>query len=54
MRVAGQDELVDTDRLILGNPLGDVLVAADEGRSGAAANQPDSGPEVRRDEKLVA
>src|SRR5882757_7024128 len=49
VRIAGEDELFDPHLGVLGDPLGDLLVAADQRRAGAAAAEADPGPEVRRD-----
>ena len=46
MRVAGEDELVDAELVVLLDPVGDLLVAADQRGAGAAADQADAGPEV--------
>ena len=34
--------------VVLGDPVGDLLVGADQRRAGAAADQPDAGPQVGR------
>ena len=47
VRIAGEDELVDSELVILGDPIGDLVVAADQGGAGAAADQPDARPQVR-------
>ena len=49
VRVAGEDELGDADARVLLDQVRDLLVAADQGRAGAAADQADAGPEVRVD-----
>src|SRR3954454_9116485 len=49
VRIAGEDELVETECRVLGDPLGDLLVAADQRGRGALAHQSDAGPEVGRD-----
>ncbi len=48
VRVAREHELVDADRGVLGDAVGDLGVAADQRGPGAAADQPDAGPQVRR------
>jgi hypothetical protein len=53
VRVAREDELVDTELVVLGYSLRDLLMAADEGRSGSASDEPDSRPVVGRDLERV-
>src|ERR1035441_7561779 len=53
VRVAGQDELGQAEPCVLLDPVGDLGVAADQRRPGAAAEQPDAGPQVRRDLEVV-
>ncbi len=48
MRVAGKDELVDAELVVPGDPVGDPLVAADQGGARATAHQADAGPQIRR------
>ena len=47
VRVAGQDELVDAEPVVLGDAIGHLLVAADQCRARAAADEADAGPQVR-------
>jgi hypothetical protein len=49
VRVPGQDELGEAEPGVLLDPVGDLGVAADQGRPGAAAEQADAGgsPQVR-------
>src|SRR5580693_6911820 len=49
MRIAGEDELGDAGAGVLLDQVGDLLVAADQGGAGAAADEADAGPEVRVD-----
>src|SRR3954447_21605857 len=49
VRVPGQDELLDAQRGVLLDQVGDLLVAPDERGTRAAADQPDPGPQVRVD-----
>src|SRR5690348_4568928 len=49
VRVAGQDELRDAQRPVLLDQVGHLGVAADQRGAGAAAHQPDPGPQVRVD-----
>ena len=44
VRIAGEDELVDAELVVLGDPVGDLLVAADQRGAGAAADEPDARP----------
>ena len=44
VRVAGQDEVVQAQRGVLGDPVGDLLVRTDQRGAGPAANQADAGP----------
>src|SRR6202035_4112491 len=46
VRVAGEDELGDAGLGVLLDEVGDLLVAADQGGAGAAADQADAGPQV--------
>src|SRR5580693_109487 len=52
VRVTGQDELLDAQRRILLDQVGDLLVAADQRGAGAAADEADAGPQVRVDLEL--
>ncbi len=54
MRVAGADDRIDADRLVFADALGDLVRRADQRGAGAAAHQPDAGPQVGRDEQPVA
>ena len=54
VRVAGQDELVDPRPVVLLEPVRDLLVAADQRRTGAAADQAHAGPQVGRHLELRA
>ena len=55
MRVAGEDELVDAERVVLADSLRDLVEASDQRRAGAAAKQPDACPQVGVDlEPLTA
>src|SRR5690606_1569330 len=47
--VAGEDELLDAERRVLLDPVGDLGVAADQGGARAAAHQADARPQVRVD-----
>src|ERR1700730_17931702 len=47
VRVAGQDELADAERGVLLDEVGHLLVAADQGGPGPAADQADAGPQIR-------
>ena len=47
VRLAGQDEVVDAERVVLLDPVGDLGVAADQGGARAAADQAVAGPQVR-------
>ena len=49
MGIAGEDELVDAEVVVLGDAVGDFLVGADQGGAGAAADQADARPEVGGD-----
>ncbi len=49
VRIAGENELVDPDLRILGDPVGDVGVAAHECGAGTTTDEADSRPEVRCD-----
>ena len=49
VRVAGEDELVEAEVVVLGDAVGDLVVAADQRGAGAAADQADAGPHVRVD-----
>ena len=42
MRIAGEDELVDAEVVVVGDPVGDLLMTADERGSGATADEPDA------------
>ena len=53
VRVGREHELVDAERGVLLDPVGDLLVAADERGAGAAADQADAGPEVGVDLEVV-
>jgi hypothetical protein len=53
MRVSGEDELVDSDVPVFEETIRHLLVAADEGRPGAFADQADPGPEVGGDHEVV-
>jgi hypothetical protein len=48
MRIAGEDELVDPDGGVLGDPVGHLGVTADQRGAGTAAHQSDAGPQVGR------
>src|ERR1039458_10600631 len=52
--VAGEDELADPELVVLGHQVGDLLVAADHGGTGAGAQQTDAGPQVGIDLEAVA
>src|SRR3569833_1984716 len=54
MWIAGQDEGIDADVLVLPNPRRNGRGIADQRRSGTAAHEADAGPEVRTDLELVA
>src|SRR5690348_16572342 len=47
--IAGEDELVEAEGGVLRDALGHLLVAADQSRRRALADQPDAGPQVGRD-----
>ncbi|GDY57808.1 hypothetical protein SVIO_084310 [Streptomyces violaceusniger] len=53
VRIAGQDELVDAEAVVFGDPLGHLGVAAHQGRARAAAHQADTGPEIGVDLEVV-
>ena len=53
VRVRREHELVDADRVVLLDPVGDLLVAADQRGAGAAADQADAGPDVGVDLEVV-
>jgi hypothetical protein len=46
VRVTGQDEFVDAEFVVLSDPLGNLLVAADQGRARAAPDEADARPQV--------
>lgn len=46
MRLAGQDEVLHAEPVALLDPIGHLLVAADQGGAGVPAQQAESGPEV--------
>jgi hypothetical protein len=52
--LAGQDDMVDAERVVLREPFGDLAVAADQGGTGAGPDQTEAGPEVRRHFEVVA
>src|SRR5580700_11678652 len=52
VRVTGQDELLDPQRGVLLDQVGDLLVAAHQRGAGAAADEADAGPQVRVDLEL--
>src|SRR6204780_310374 len=52
VRVTGQDELLDAQRGVLLDQVGDLLVAAHQRGAGAAADEADAGPQVRVDLEL--
>src|SRR6202046_1919857 len=54
MRIAGENERIDAERGIFLDPRGDGRRIADQRRAGAAANEPDAGPQVWADLKFVA
>ena len=54
VRVGREDELVDAERGVLLDPVGDLLVAADQRGAGTAADQADAGPDVGVDLQAVA
>src|SRR5436305_13123136 len=47
VRVAGQDEFIDAEPVVLGDAFGHLVVAADQGRARTAADQADASPQVR-------
>ena len=52
--LARQDEVVEAELVVLGDALGDLVVAADQRGAGAAAHEAEAGPEVGRDDEVVA
>ena len=54
MRVAGEDKVGDTERLIFTNAFCHLLRIADQRRPGPAAHQPHARPQVRRNTQIVA
>src|SRR6202046_5823926 len=52
VRVTGQDELLDAQRGVLLDQVGDLLVAAHQRGAGAAADEADAGPQVGVDLEL--
>src|SRR3954453_18777447 len=53
VRIAGEDELVEAEFLVLANPVGDLVEGADERGPDAAAHEPDAGPHVRGDRQAL-
>jgi hypothetical protein len=53
MWIAREDELVDPERVIGGDPVCDLFVTSDERRSGTAPDKTDSSPQVRADHEVV-
>ena len=51
--IAREDELVDPELVVLGDAVGDLLVAADQRGAGAAADEADPGPQVGGDLQRV-
>ena len=54
VRVRREHELVDAQRVVLLDPVGDLLVAAHQRGAGAPADQADAGPDVGVDDEVVA
>ena len=54
VRVAGEDELLEPERVVLGDALGHLVVVADQGGAGAAAHEPDARPQVGCDDERLA
>ena len=54
MRIARQDELADPQRVVFGDPIGDLGMASDQRRAGSAPQQTDAGPQVGVDLEPVA
>jgi hypothetical protein len=54
MGLSRQDEVLDAERVIFGDPLGDLGVAADQRGARARPDQPETGPQVGRDLERVA
>src|SRR6478752_1931126 len=46
VRVAGEDELVEADRVVLVDQVRHLFVAADEGGARSPANKPDARPQI--------
>jgi len=51
--MAGQDELIEPEVVVLEDALSHLLVAADQGRAGPWTHQTDPGPEVRADFEIL-
>src|SRR5579875_1404094 len=49
VRVAGQDEVVETQLRVFDDPLGNLLIRADQRGARATADQSDTGPQIRVD-----
>src|ERR1700722_3348364 len=54
MGMARQNELVEPELVIFGNPLRHLLMAADECSPGPRADQTDAGPQIRTDLEVAA
>src|SRR3954452_6143829 len=54
VRVAGEDELVEADAVVLDDAVRDLFVGTDDRGADATAHEPDAGPDVRVDGELVA
>src|SRR5438067_2503209 len=52
--LAGEDEVVEAELVVLGDAVADLVVAADQGGSGAAADEAEAGPQVGSDDEAVA
>ena len=53
MRIARQDEFVESDRVVLVDQVRDFLVAADKRGARPAADQPEARPQIGVDLQLV-
>src|SRR5215218_5741818 len=49
-----QDDVVEAGLVVLGDALGHLVVAAHQRRARAAAHEPEAGPQVRRDDEVLA
>ena len=54
MRLPGQDEVVEAEVVVFGDPFGDLLVAADERSTGTAADETEPSPQVRAHHEVLA